>query len=389
LTIILTGGGSGGHITPILAVAAELKKRDPNIQTVYIGQRGDRFALIAGDDENIDQLILVRAGKFRRFHGEGARQFLNLPVMLKNARDFFYVLIGSFQSFVAIRQLKPAVVFSRGGYVSVPVAFGAKLNHVPYITHDSDLVPSLANRIIAPWAAVHAVALPKELYPYPSDSTLTTGIPINRAFKPVGIEQKNAYRKKIGLSENAKLLFVIGGGLGSQTINEAIIDDASNLLAEFSDLHIYHVAGVANQELLQNEYNSKLTEAEQGRVKVFDFINDVYVYSGAADVIVTRAGATNLAEFAVQGKACIVIPSSFLTGGHQIKNAEYLATGNAAVIVREDHLSSLPKAISDLLKDKKKQQTLGENFSRQAITDATERIAELIIDMGQEHEAKA
>lgn len=388
MIVILTGGGSGGHITPVIAVAAELKKRDPRITTVYFGQKGDKFASIVGDNEFVDKLILVRAGKFRRFHGEGLKQIFDLPVLYKNIRDIFYVFIGLIQSFIAIRKLKPQVVFSRGGYVSVPVALGAKLNGVPYITHDSDPIPSLANRLIAPWASVHAVALPKEIYPYPMSKTITTGIPLNKKFVSINSKIKESYRKKIGVPLNSKILFVIGGGLGSQAINEVIVDSAANLLAEFNNLYIFHVAGAINEADLKKSYEAKLTEEEQGRVRVFGFTNDVYLYSGAADVVITRAGATNLAEFAVQGKACIVIPSSFLTGGHQVKSANYLEKNESAIVLNEDKILNLPKIISDLFRDKNYRERLETNFNKQAITNATEIITDIVLDVGNKNELK-
>jgi UDP-N-acetylglucosamine--N-acetylmuramyl-(pentapeptide) pyrophosphoryl-undecaprenol N-acetylglucosamine transferase len=160
MTIVVTGGGSGGHITPILAVAAELKQLDKSIRIVYIGQTGDKLADIPAADPHIDEVFTVRAGKFRRYHGEGWRQLLDIDTQLKNVRDAILVLIGLWQSFWLVRRLQPQVIFSRGGFVSVPVSLGGWLNHVPYITHDSDSMPSLANRLIARWAHLHAVALP-------------------------------------------------------------------------------------------------------------------------------------------------------------------------------------------------------------------------------------
>jgi UDP-N-acetylglucosamine--N-acetylmuramyl-(pentapeptide) pyrophosphoryl-undecaprenol N-acetylglucosamine transferase len=301
VTIILTGGGSGGHITPLMAVAAELKRLSPKTRLVYIGQKGDSLADIPAKDPNIDAVYLVRAGKFRRYHGEGLRQLLDLPTLLKNIRDFFYVVAGSWQSWRLLGELKPDVMFSRGGFVSVPVGLGSALRHIPYITHDSDPVPSLANRLIARWAKLHAVALPKETYAYPPDKTVTTGIPMSRHFVPVTPKLREEYRKQIKIPATAKLLFIIGGGLGSRRVNTAVGEAIPHLLHEFNDLYVVHGAGRANQADMEKLYNQNLTPGEQGRVRVFGYLANVYRYSGAADLVITRAGATNLAEFAVQG----------------------------------------------------------------------------------------
>lgn len=387
-TVVVTGGGSGGHITPILAVADELKHRDPHIRIIYIGQAGDSLGDIPAKAPQIDETYTVRAGKFRRYHGEGFRQLLDLPTMFLNARDFFYVLIGIFQSWRLMGKLRPDIIFSRGGFVSVPVSLGAALRRIPYITHDSDPIPSLANRIIAPWARLHAVALPADIYPYKPAKTVTTGIPLNKEFKPVTPELKRHYRSELKIPKNDKLLFIIGGGLGSQRVNYAVADALPHLLRDFRDLQVFHVVGRANQEEMRKSYINSLPTEEQGRVQVMGFIPDVYRYSGAADIVITRAGATNLAEFAVQGKACVVIPSSFLAGGHQLKNAEYLEEQGAALVINEDDLADDPnrlaKQIAQLLHEPDKIEDLSAKLSGFARPDATQAIAKLILDQTDE-----
>ncbi len=383
-SVVMTGGGSGGHITPILAVAAELKRRSPDIRIIYIGQRGDSLGDIPRDDPNIDEVYTVFAGKFRRYHGEGFRQLLDIPTMLKNIRDAFYVLIGLVQSWRLIGRLRPDIIFSRGGFVSVPVSLGGALRGVPYMTHDSDPVPSLANRIIAPWALLHLVALPANIYPYKAKKTITTGIPLKREFKPVTPALKKSYRKELDIPQNAKLLFIIGGGLGSQRVNYAVADALPHLLGEFRDVWAVHVVGRANQDEMQALYGQRLSAAEQGRVRILGFIPDVYHYSGAADLVITRAGATNLAEFAVQGKACVVVPSAFLVAGHQLKNAQYLAEQGAAVVLNESDLvddpNRLAKQVSELLHDPKELTALGAKLRAFARPDAAKTIAKLILE---------
>jgi len=115
----------------------------PGVRIVYIGKRGESLLDILSEDPNIDEVLTVRAGKFRRYNGEGWKQLLDIPTQAKNIRDAIYVLIGTWQSFWLLRKLKPSVLFTRGGFVSVPVALGAVLNRIPYVTHDSDSIPSL------------------------------------------------------------------------------------------------------------------------------------------------------------------------------------------------------------------------------------------------------
>lgn len=388
MKVVLTGGGSGGHITPLIAVADELKRRDPSARLVYVGQKGDRFATVVADHPAIDEVYSVRAGKFRRYHGEGWRQLLDIPELLKNIRDAFFVLVGIWQARRLMAQLQPAVIFSRGGFVSVPVCLGGAMKNVPYITHDSDPIPSLANRIIARWAAVHAVALPKEIYPYPANKTITTGIPLSKDFVPISAALRKKYRQAIKVPESAKLLFVIGGGQGSQIINQAVSDILPHLLGEFSNLHVVQVVGEANLADVAASYDKKLSIKEQGRVRILGFTNEVYLYSGAADIVVCRAGATNLAEFAVQGKACVVIPSTFLAAGHQLKNAQYLADQDSAVVMDENELSNdanrLAKQLSALLRDSARQKDLAAHLATFAKPHAAEDLAGLITKQAQD-----
>ncbi len=383
LKIVLTGGGSGGHITPILAVADEIKKLNPESKLIYIGQTGDALGDIPADHPSIDEVYSVRAGKFRRYHGRGFRQFLDIPTLFKNIRDVYYVLVGTYQSVRLLNRLKPQVVFVKGGFVGVPVGLSAAALRIPYITHDSDSLPGLANRIIARWASLHAVALPKELYPYPATKSVTTGIPLQANFKPVDDKIKRQYRSQLGLPETAPVLFIIGGGQGAQRINTAACEAVPHLMREFKDLQVIHGVGRANEDQMKQKYSEVLSQAELSRLRIFGYDSEVYVYSGASDVIITRAGATNLAEFALQGKACIVIPSPFLTGGHQIKNAQYLADNNAAVVLDEADIQAdanrLAGQVSGLIKNPNVRSELASNLSKFAKPEAAHDLAELII----------
>lgn len=389
LTIVVTGGGSGGHITPIIAVTHWLKQLQPDLQVVYIGQRGDQLSDILQADPSIDKVFLVRAGKFRRYHGEGLRQLLDVPTILKNIRDSFLVVIGTWQSRKLLRQLRPSAIFIKGGFIGVPVGLAAASLHLPFITHDSDAIPGLANRIIARWASLHAVALPKEVYKYPANKTITTGIPLQADFVPVSAAIRKKYRQEIDIPVQVKLLFVIGGGLGAQRINQAVAEALPNLLHEFPDLHVVHGVGKNNEVEMRRLYSEKLQPAEQARLRIFGYLSDVYRYSGAADVIITRAGATNLAEFALQGKACVVIPSPFLAGGHQLKNAQYLADQQAALVLSEADLMADPnrlaKQVSKLLNAPGRQKHLAQHLAAFAKPQAAQELAELLLRQAKQN----
>lgn len=157
MRILVTGGGSGGHITPILAVVHELRQLSPKAEIIYVGQTGDDLLDVPAHDPNIASVVAIRAGKFRRYHGEGWKQLFDVVTLCKNLRDAVWVLIGLWQSFWLLGRLRPDVIFVKGGFVGVPVGLAAALRGIPYVTHDSDALPGLANRIIARWAKVHTV----------------------------------------------------------------------------------------------------------------------------------------------------------------------------------------------------------------------------------------
>ena len=387
MTIVVTGGGSGGHITPILAVAAELKQLRPDAHIVYIGQKGDGLGDIPAADPNIDEVYAVRAGKFRRYHGEGLKQLLDIKTLVLNVRDAFYVLAGIWQSRRLLKRLHPEVIFIKGGFVGVPVGIAASRLHIPFVTHDSDAIPGLANRIIGRWAALHAVAMPKEIYPYAADKTVTTGIPLQAGFRPVTAAMQAQYKEELGLKIDDKLLFIIGGGLGAHRVNMAVAEIVPELLQQIPNLQVVHGVGRANEAAMQKLYMTSLSTAEQSRVVVKGYLSDVYRYSGASDVIITRAGATNLAEFAQQGKACIVVPNPLLTGGHQIKNAVYLQEQEACVVVSEADLQADPGRLGGevqrLLEDQSLREQLGKNFAKFAQPDAAHHLSMLLLEQAK------
>lgn len=376
----MTGGGSGGHITPLLAVAAELKRLQPEVRIVYIGQRGDGLGDIPAADPNIDAAYTIRAGKFRRYHNEGLKQIFDVLTWLKNARDAVWVLVGLWQSYWLLGRLKPSVVFVKGGFVGVPVGLASAARKVPYVTHDSDATAGLANRIIARWAAIHAVSLPKDVYSYPAKKTVQVGVPVHGNYSPITPEVREIFRRETGLDKYRQILLVTGGGLGAQRVNEAVMKIVPDLLHRFEDLAVVQIAGRANEASVRSFYMKNLSPVDQGRVVVKGYVTDFYLWSGAADVVVARAGATNLAEFALQGKACLIVPNPYLTGGHQLKNAAYLEEQGAAAVVTEQALDTeLQTTISDLLNNYKERVRLGKNLAKFAVPDAAHRLAVLLL----------
>lgn len=367
-----------------MAVAAELKKIRPNVRIVYIGHQGDGLADIPSKDPNIDEAFFVPAGKFRRYHGEGLKQVFDMPTFLKNFRDAFRVLLGLWRSYWLLGKLQPDCMFIKGGFVGVPVGLAAVVRGIPFVTHDSDAIPGLANRLIARWAKVHTVALPKEVYAYSPEKTVTIGVPVHESYSQVSATDQASFKRDIGVGEQDRVVFLTGGGLGAKRLNDAMLVGLPNLLQRHSDLVVILSVGRANEADVQSYCQKKLTTAEQGRVMIFGYLSDLYKYSGAADVVVTRAGATIIAELAAQGKACILVPNPQLTGGHQLKNAAYLEQQHAVSLVTESELANDPSILVDriesLLDSPEERRKIGQKLAVFAHPDAAHRLAMILLE---------
>jgi UDP-N-acetylglucosamine--N-acetylmuramyl-(pentapeptide) pyrophosphoryl-undecaprenol N-acetylglucosamine transferase len=360
---------------------------------LYIGQRGDKLGDIPAEDKNIDKHYTVRAGKFRRYHGEGFwRHVFDFKTLAKNIRDAIWTMMGIWQSYWLLRDLRPDVIFVKGGFVGVPVGLAAAMLRIPYVTHDSDALPGLANRIIGRWARLHAVALPKEVYSYPAAKTETVGVPISHEYRPLSPQEERLYRKQLGLDEFDQIVFITGGGLGAKRLNDAVLTCAPELLDRYPELGMVHIAGRDHELQLRQRYKQELSPSDQRRVIVKGFVTNMHQYSGVADVIVTRAGATVIAEFAAQAKPCIVVPNPLLTGGHQLKNAKVLADRKAIRVVNEDVLAddhkALMPALVELLDHPDKARLLGKKLATMAEPDAAKHLAMVLLEVADKAKQK-
>ncbi|MDB5160893.1 MAG: UDP-N-acetylglucosamine--N-acetylmuramyl-(pentapeptide) pyrophosphoryl-undecaprenol [Candidatus Saccharibacteria bacterium] len=379
----MTGGGSGGHITPLLSLARELKAQRRDCQIVYIGHKGDQFDSLRAGSHDFDFMAFINAGKFRRYHGESFFSHLfDVRTITLNIRDFFRVIKSIGTAYRVLARTQPDVLFSKGGFVAVPVGIAARLKGIPIITHDSDTLGGLANRIVGRWATVHATGTPAKNYPYPKQSVRYVGIPLDEHIKPVTPAIQSEFKEAIGIPKQSLLILVTGGGNGSKHLNDMVVSLAPHLLRTNLAAYVVHLTGSKNLEAVKDGYARDLDKEQLQRVKVMDFANDLYKYSAAADLIISRAGATAIAEYAVQGKACIIIPSPFLAGGHQLGNARALAEQDAAAIVEEKATpKELLAVIDQLLADDHRRWELSENIKKTAKPGAAKKLAEIVLEV--------
>lgn len=379
----MTGGGSGGHIVPLLSLAHELKSLSPDCQIIYIGHKGDNFDSLDLPKNDFDFLAFINGGKFRRYHNESfLSHFLDIRTQLLNLRDLFRVIRSVGSAYRILKRTKAEIVFAKGGFISVPVGIAARLIGLPIVTHDSDTVGGLANRIVGRWAVVRATGMPTKFYPNSKARLEYVGIPLSEDIKRVTPAMLADYKKKIGVPSAAQILLVAGGGLGSQIINQLVVKTSPRLLQNNLSLQIVHITGQQHLRTVVQDYAKTLDKAQKERVVCLGFTPNFQNYSGASDLIISRAGATAIAEFAVQAKACIIMPSPFLTGGHQLKNAQELAKNSAAVVLSETtDPDELAAVVNQLLSDDHRRAELAMNIAKLAKPGAAKKLARIILEV--------
>ena len=387
MRILFTGGGTGGHIYPILAVVEELQafaaKRNINIDLQYLGAPGNFRKLFIANGVSVSKIL---SAKLRRYFD------------LRNFFDFILFPISVIQAFWKVFWIMPDVLFSKGGPGSLPVVIACKFYQIPVVVHDSDSTIGLANKLALSFAdriAVSFISAAEEIVGMQKNAKKAesfrakiafVGNPIRPSLFRGDILDKQTAKKMLGFESEKPLMLILGGSQGSSTINDFMLNIAGELV---KDWQIFHQTGIDNFNSVKGELAVVLKgfgEGEKSQYKIIPYfeknIKDAY---SAADIVISRASAGSIFEIAAFGKPSILIPlSEKVVGVHQIRNAyEYAKTG-AAVIVEEENLkphifmSQLNKIIGDvdLLK---KMSEAARGFSK---PDAASKIAEEIIRLG-------
>ncbi|MBR3176780.1 UDP-N-acetylglucosamine--N-acetylmuramyl-(pentapeptide) pyrophosphoryl-undecaprenol N-acetylglucosamine transferase [Candidatus Saccharibacteria bacterium] len=390
MKILVVGGGSGGHVTPVVAVVREIWKVRPRAKIEFWTDKkyyknARRITVENGMDLRIRKVV---AGKLRRYTNFTFMMYLqHFDVVLKNILDFFKNIIGFFQSFFRLAFNRPDVIFFKGGFVCLPVGMAAKLLRIPYVIHDSDAAPGLTNRLLAKRATKIATGMPLEYYSYPADRAEWTGIPISDEFRPVSETKKRSYKKELDFDPDKPLLVVTGGSLGARNINVAIREILPQLLKQTS------VMLVAGRERYPEMMDLKEYEVwEDGKLKtnfrMVKFSSEMWKLFGAADIVVSRAGASTMTELSSMAKAVIMVPNEKLPGYHQVKNARAYEKANAALVIEDGEMNQnatkLLSAVKKLLKDATLREELSKNLRSFVKDNAAENLANTIISVAKE-----
>jgi UDP-N-acetylglucosamine--N-acetylmuramyl-(pentapeptide) pyrophosphoryl-undecaprenol N-acetylglucosamine transferase len=313
--IVLTGGGSAGHVTPNLALISKLKE-NKNWDIQYIGSKNGIERELIESTAGV-QYHPISSGKLRRY------------IDLDNVKDPFKVLAGIAQSYRLIRKLKPDVVFSKGGFVSVPVIIGAWLNKVPVYIHESDLTPGLANKIAMKFSSKVFTTFDETIKYLPKDKAVYTGSPIREAIFKGNKQRGLAF---LGFGLNKPIITVMGGSLGSMKINEMVRASLPQLLNGYQVVHLCGKGKIDDSLLNLEGY------------KQYEYVGDELPdLLAATNYVISRAGSNSIFEFLTLKKPMLLIPlSRNASRGDQILNAQsFKKKGFASVIEEEDLTSDL------------------------------------------------
>lgn len=375
MKILFTGGGTGGHFYPIIAVAEamndlvrEKKLLEPKLYYAAPDPY-DKELLLANNIE----FVPTAAGKMRRYFS------------LLNIVDWFVTGWGIMRSVLRIFFIYPDVVFGKGGYASFPMLLAARIFKIPVVIHESDSVPGVVNKWAGKFAVKIAVSYPEAAEHFPKDKVALTGNPIR---KSALIPAREGAKEFLKLEEGLPVIVVLGGSQGSQAINEIVLAALPQLVEKYQ---VVHQTGENNFKEVSGRAKVALINSPHAeRYKPFGYLNELAtrMAAGAAQIIVSRAGST-LFEIAVWGIPAIVIPLEGSAEDHQTKNAYSYARSGAGVVIEQNNLTPglLVSEITRILSNEELTRSMGEKARAFARVDAAKLIAQVLLDIGISHES--
>ena len=362
MKILLTGGGTAGHIIPLLSVVDELKKIVENNKKLHSPARPAGGHIGTIEPTNAEFLLITPASEFNKNILEAGIEIKTIKAgklrryfSLENLVDIFKIPVGIIQSLYYVWQFKPDVVFSKGGFASVPPVIAAWILRAPIVTHESDIIPGLANKIIAHFASKILVSFSAAEKYFDKSKVVLTGNPIRSDIAKGSAENALKFFK---LSSKLPTILIFGGSQGAKNLNKIILKSLPSLLKKCQIIHLcgtrnykeikqinYPEAEVHSSECKNfgsNEMSSYRLKPElQNRYKLYPYLNkemkDAYAL---ADVVIARAGANSLFEIIALKKPSIIIPLPTSANDHQMENAKFFAEKGMIVLVKEEDLTA-------------------------------------------------
>ncbi len=358
MRLLVTGGGTGGHVYPALAVIDALAS---DVDRAISGHEVAWVGTVAG----VERQLVSEKGVPFYVVSAGALRGMNPLVAIRSLLEIFS---GYRQARALVRSWRPDVVLSTGGYVSVPLVLAAHALGRPVMIYLPDIEPGLAVRFLSLFAQRVAVSFPETARWFPPHKVFTSGYPVRPAFYTT---DRTAARRALGLSTGREVLLVFGGSRGAHSINRAVEDNLTSLL---DIAEVIHISGYADHDALA-ALREQLPKAVRPRYHLRAYLKDEMVDAlCAADLVVARAGAATLGEFPAAGVAAILVPYPY-SGQHQYANAEYLARKGAAVVIGDSDLGSrLMPTIRELLGDEQKRRSMSVASRACAVPEAAGRL---------------
>lgn len=361
MKVIMTGGGTGGHIYPAIAIADKIRKKVPEAEIIFVGtERGMEKELVP---KNGYEIRFITVSGFHR------------KKIMKNFKTLLDLITGSRDVRKILSEFQPDVVIGTGGYVCGPVIREAHKKGIKTYIHEANAIPGVTNKLLEKYVDKVFISYEetKKHFTKP-EKLVVTGNPIRKSFYTSVISD---HRSKIGVGPTDFMVLSFGGSLGAEKINNTMLSIIPRV-GDMPDLQLYFVTGNTHFEKIQAEMENKGYHSCPN-VHVLEYADNMHELLQAADLVISRAGALTVAEITVCGKASILIPSPNVTGNHQFYNAKVVADRGGAVIIEEKELTD-EKLISTILRLKNNKQALN-NMSR-----ASESIGRLdAVDLIYDH----
>ena len=376
MKILFATGGTAGHINPALAVASYIREKYPDSEILFVGTA-----------DHMESRLVPNAGfDFKTIKISGFRRSFAPKAIVHNIKTVCQLVTSNSACKKIIKDFKPDVAVGFGGYVSGPVPQTAVSMHIPTCIHEQNAYPGITNKTLA--KEVDKVMLTVEdakKHLEPKNEVVVTGLPVRGELLKA---RKDISRKELGIPNGKYLVLSFGGSLGAKPLNDAMFDI---LLESANNDKYYHIHSVGTNggEFLEKFKENGFVEGKKGLVKgnveVRQYIDDMDTCMSGADLVIGRAGASSLSEIEALGKASILIPSPYVAENHQFHNAMALVNRGAGSIIEEKDLTtaSLKEAIDSMLSNPAKLIQIEENAKNMAITDARERIADIIISLAK------
>ncbi|WP_077617733.1 undecaprenyldiphospho-muramoylpentapeptide beta-N-acetylglucosaminyltransferase [Bacillus sinesaloumensis] len=361
MKIVVSGGGTGGHIYPALALIKEIKKLNPSAEFLYIGT-----------EKGLESGIVTREGiPFKTIHITGFKRSLSF----ENIKTVTRFLKGVRDSKKLIKEFKPDVVIGTGGYVCGPVVYAASKLHIPTIIHEQNSVPGLTNKFLSRYVNKVAICFEEAKAYFPYEKVVLTGNP--RASEVMGKDGRVG-RESVGLNSSLRSVLLVGGSRGAKPLNDAFLNALSEVKEK--DYQFLYVTGEVHYE---NVLKQVKAVGNPDNVIIKPFIHNMPEVLAGVDLVVARAGATTLAELTALGLPSILVPSPYVTNNHQEKNARSLSDKGAAILRLEKDLtgSQLIKDIDSILLNPIKLDEMKHASTKIGMPDAAARLYKVMQDL--------